>query len=143
MLHRFLRRFGALVMAVFMAVTVTSAQSGTGWEYDESTKTLTLSGDVVDWSGFCAYDVEKVVFAENFNVAEIPSRAFGGWSSLSVIEIPDCVRSIGEGAFAYCGGLTSISLPEGLQSIGARAFYECTFTSVTLPASLKRIIAVR
>ena len=83
--------------------------------------------------------MEKVVFADDFNVAEIPSGAFAEFVALKEIEIPDCVKSIGEDAFADCGGLTSISLPEGLQSIGARAFYECTFTSVTLPASLKRI----
>ena len=144
MVHRLLRRFSMLVVAVFMAATVTSAQSGTGWEYDESTKTLTLSGDEVDWSGFADYPyhvkVENVVFTKTFNVSEIPSLAFNGFILIREIEIPDCVTSIGGRAFDCCVALTSINLPEKLQSIGSMAFEWCnSLTSVSLPASLNRI----
>ena len=114
-----------LVVAVFMAATVTSAQSGTGWEYDESTKTLTLSGDEVDWSGFADYKekAESVVFDNGFSVETIGSKAFYGFSKLKQIEIPNCVKSIGDMAFYECA-LTSVIFSDGLQSIGKQAF--CT-----------------
>ncbi len=130
-----------LVVAVLMAAGIASAQSGTGWEYDETTRTLTLSGDKIDeidWS--YRGSVEHVVFAKDFSVAELPSSVFLLLSSLKEIEIPDCVTSIGDNAFSGCSSFSFVSLPDGIQSIGVGAFSWCEdLTSVSLPASLKRI----
>ena len=60
-------------------------------------------------------------------------------SSLTSINIPESVTSIGALAFYYCTSLTSIIIPESVTSIGALAFYNCTslttiiFTSETVP----------
>ncbi len=141
MVHRLLRYFSMLVVAVLMAAGIASAQSGTGWEYDETTRTLTLSGDKIDeidWS--YRGSVEHVVFAKDFSVAELPSSVFLLLSSLKEIEIPDCVTSIGDNAFNSCSSLTTVSLPEGLESVGDHAFSSCySLTSVSLPEGLESV----
>ncbi len=54
--------------------------------------------------------------------------------------IPNCVTSIGDGAFYGCTGLTSITIPNSVTSIGESAFYGCTgLTSVTIPNSVTSI----
>ena len=54
--------------------------------------------------------------------------------------IPEGVKSIGMGAFAYCTGLTSVIIPEGTVGINDSAFFNCSdLTTVTFPRSLKRI----
>ncbi len=45
--------------------------------------------------------------------------------TLTDIVIPDCVTSIGEGAFEDCDNLTSIEIPGSVKSIGDDAFYKC------------------
>ncbi len=48
--------------------------------------------------------------------------------------IPDGVKTIEGGAFAYCKKLTSITLCDGIETIGSRVFLGCSaLTSVTLP----------
>ena len=52
--------------------------------------------------------------------------------SLTSIEIPEGVTSIGEWAFASCSSLTSIVIPRSVTSIGDYAFSSCsTLTSFT------------
>jgi len=60
--------------------------------------------------------------------------------SLSAVNIPDTVTTIGVGAFYSCTCLTSISLPANLTTIGVAAFELCTgLTSIRLPANLTTI----
>ena len=84
------------------------------------------------------------------------------YSSLTSVEIGDCVSSIGEstfqfyeltdvtmgnnvtsigaGAFNFCESLTSITLSNNLETIGNRAFTDCiSLTSVELPNSVTAI----
>ena len=63
-----------------------------------------------------------------------------GANDLVAINIPASVETINTKAF-YKSGLEEITFEEGchLQTIGDDAFYECNFTSITLPASLKEI----
>ena len=46
-------------------------------------------------------------------------------NSLTSIELPSGITSIGAGAFEYCSSLASIELPSSVTSIGAWAFSEC------------------
>ena len=46
---------------------------------------------------------------------------------------------IGAGAFEYCRSLTSINLPNSVESIGVLAFASCALTSIELPSKLKTI----
>jgi len=64
----------------------------------------------------------------------IPDRAFSDCKSLTSVEIPDSVTSIGVSAFSNCKSLTDVKLPAGLTSIEEVAFAYCEkLTSVEIP----------
>ena len=56
----------------------------------------------------------------------IPYGAFYNCESLTNVNLPDSVTSIGEEAFYNCTGLTSITIPDSVKSIGGWAFDGCT-----------------
>ena len=65
---------------------------------------------------------------------------FGYCSSLTSINIPNSVTSIGGGAFINCSGLTSVTIPNSVTSIEDGAFWGCSsLTSVTIPNSITSI----
>ncbi len=74
------------------------------------------------------------------NCKVIYEYAFDGCSSLTSIEIPDSVTSIGGCAFASCSSLTSIEIPDSVESIGEYAFDGCSsLTSIEIPDSVTSI----
>lgn len=74
------------------------------------------------------------------NVTAIPEGAFDGrnkTNSISSIDLPQTVTSIGATAFISCGSLKSITIPGSVTSIGSNAFQWCiSLTSVTIPGSV-------
>lgn len=58
------------------------------------------------------------------NVFGSPSSA-SNWRLTGVLEIPEEVISIGEGAFYNCSSLEGIIIPESVESIQRDAFYQC------------------
>ena len=56
----------------------------------------------------------------------IPTKAFYNCSSLTHIEIPNSVTSIGTSAFYNCSSLTSIKIPNSVTSIGNNTFLKCS-----------------
>ena len=55
-------------------------------------------------------------------------------SAEGAVEIPDCIRSIGNYAFSGCKGITSVRIPDSVAEICAGAFADCTgLTAVELP----------
>ena len=57
-----------------------------------------------------------------------------------VVSIPNCVTSIGEHAFAWCGNITEINIPDSVTEIGNTSFEFCTaLRKVTIPGSVKSI----
>ena len=58
---------------------------------------------------------------------------------LPIMELPNSVTSIGDGAFYSCK-CTSITIPNSVTSIGEYAFFECSsLTSITIPNSVTTI----
>ena len=62
------------------------------------------------------------------------------YSSITSIEIPNSVRTIGMYAFAMCANLTSANLPTGLTTINSSLFLNCSkLTSINIPEHVKTI----
>jgi hypothetical protein len=117
------------------------------WDYDDSTGTLTISGngnmddynfgDETPWYEFNS-DIMSVVITNG--VTNIGNSAFEGCSSLADVTIPDTVTTIGYSAFYECSSLKNVTIPNSVTSIGERAFIYCTcLTNVTIPNSVKSI----
>lgn len=69
-------------------------------------------------------------------------RGYGSFSGTSIanIVLPKAIKSIGNGAFAYCDELKSVKIPNGVSSIESHAFRDCTsLTSVLIPDSVTSI----
>ncbi len=72
-------------------------------------------------------------------VAEICFSAFNG-CSLTSINIPNSVTSIGSGAFCYCSNLTSVTIPNGVELIASYTFGYCQgLKSITIGSGVKEI----
>ncbi len=85
--------------------------------------------------------IETVIVEEN--VKSIGSYAFYGLNNMTSITLPSSMRmGIGMEAFASCSSLTSIDIPNGIDSIGYGAFHNCSgLKSVSIPDSVTRIDA--
>lgn len=66
--------------------------------------------------------LESVVFEENSQLTTLKQKAFINCTSLSSIELPDSVETIGNQAFYQCTSLTNITLPANLITIGDSCF---------------------
>ena len=74
------------------------------------------------------------------SVNYIDERAFGNCTSLTSIELPNNLISIGQGAFAFCKALTSVDLGNSVEDIGTQAFVLCeSLSSIILPNTVKYI----
>ena len=74
-------------------------------------------------------------------IALLPNYAFKDCYSLTSVNIPDSVTTIGESAFGWCYSLTSVNIPDSVTEIGYQAFRECdSLTSVNIPDSVTTIV---
>ncbi len=74
------------------------------------------------------------------SVTSIGFRAFQGCTGLTSIEIPNSVTNIADDAFACCAGLTGIVIPNSVTSISCGAFFMCTgLKSIEIPSSVTSI----
>ena len=72
-------------------------------------------------------------------LTSIEAKAFAE-TNMEALDIPENVKSIGEGVFRGCTNMKSISLSDSLQEIGENAFYSCTLLrEVMIPASVREI----
>lgn len=122
-------------------INVSAETSGTGWSFDETTGTLTITADngTTAWRSSCDKKlVQSVKIQEGVN--SIGGSAFSGCTALVSIEIPDSVKSIGSQAFTSCYKLKSVKIPNGVTSIGLMAFWDCLdLASIEIPNSVTSI----
>jgi len=80
-------------------------------------------------------DIDGVLFnKEGTELMAFPPGRGGSYT------VPDGVKTIGGGAFAYCDFVTSITLPSSVASLDREAFLECDrLAQLTLPGSLERL----
>lgn len=101
--------------------------SGTGamQDYDYSNK--------APWDEQKRYMILSVVVQDG--VTHIGNGAFSECYSLTSIELPGSVATIGEDAFSNCG-LTNVTLPEGVTRIEDYAFHNCNdLVCITVPST--------
>lgn len=73
-------------------------------------------------------------------VTSIGNYAFYEHSELQSIELPDTIRSLGLGSFAWAESLTSIRIPEGVTAIPEDCFWAClAMVEISLPSTVKTI----
>lgn len=89
----------------------------------ESVDLAQIDNTTIPASCFKSSTIKTVILP--LNLEAIPDNAFYE-SSITSIEIPGTVLSIGVSAFEGCSSLAgNLMFPEGLQTIGERAFYQC------------------
>lgn len=82
----------------------------------------------------------KFSFGNACKLEALPTYCFGGCESLTEIEIPQSVKTIGDGAFFRCSSLEGIELPESVTIIEDGAFGGCeSLAYVTLNPNLEII----
>ena len=133
----------------FIGIATSGDTGDCEWEYDMSSRTLTISGngDMADygfipganepvptpWSGL---DIQKVIIEDG--VTSIGQDAFI-FTNVYDVEIPDSVTSIGTNAFNGCGALDFVMLPHNLESVGAYAFYNTSLREIEIPSTVTSI----
>ena len=89
---------------------------------------------------YCCYTKYGRYSFEYTSDDERSDFAFKDCRSLTSLNLPSGITSIGEDAFYECSGLTNLVLPSSVTSIGNNAFSSCHgLTSITLPSSVTSI----
>jgi len=116
-----------------LTISVSAASGSCGdnavWEYNVSTKTLTISGtgdmkdyedfgNVSPWHDFCT-DIQKIIVNEG--ITALGNCSFQGCLGLKEINLPESLKRIGEYALGF-SGITEIYIPENVEYIGEGAF---------------------
>lgn len=136
----------ALVLILFPTVRAAQSSGTCGdltWVFDESTKTLTISGQgrmaTSDWPfSSVSQSVENLVIQPG--ATYIGEQAFESFRNLKSVSIPGTVEVIDDFAFYGCGSLERIVIPEGVQEIGDDIFVFCNkLKDVSLPQTLTYI----
>lgn len=133
-----------------------SCGDSTYWNYDSTTKTLTISGTgtmknysssklgytgksitTAPWRTY--YNQIEEVVVEN-GVTNIGQFAFTNCNKIKTAYIADTVENIGYEAFSYCSSLNQIELSKNLKVIGSCAFWGCNnLREIRLPNTVTDI----
>ncbi|MDE6776094.1 MAG: leucine-rich repeat domain-containing protein, partial [Ruminococcus sp.] len=72
-------------------------------------------------------------------VDEVGIMAFAGCTSLEEVNFAECTLSVELAAFMSCKSLSSVELPKYLKSIGQSAFQDTALTKVKIPSGVESI----
>lgn len=126
------------------------APAAIGFDWDETTKTLALTGvgamqdyalgedesNMLPETPWSAYHdkAQTVVIGEG--ITHVGAVSFAAFEALETVILPSTLTSIGDYAFAYCTSLASADLPSGLTAIGEGAFAINSLANVVIPAGV-------
>ena len=86
------------------------------------------------------YSVTIPARINDLPVTSIGDEAFKNYTSLTEIEVPNSVESIGNRTFSGCINLKNIIIPKGVKSIGDETFKYCmSLTGIEIPDSVESI----
>ena len=80
------------------------------------------------WYNYCSY-FKTITIGEG--ITTVAAGAFGGdsntnpYATVTTVNLPSTLTTIGDNAFAYCTGLTSLTIPASVTTVGANAFNQC------------------
>lgn len=145
----------AFSMNIGIAVAATSGTCGNNatWNYNTTTKTLTISGSgatkdynaAISKAPWTSYKEEITTLVVGNGITEIGNYNFYNCTALTSVTLPNTLEVLhgmgtmttSYGCFQGCTALQKITLPEGLTTIQNCAFKDCTaLTSIKLPNSL-------
>ena len=93
-------------------VTGSTAVELTGYETEPT--------DILDIPATVTYE------GKSFNVTAIKESAFSNCSKITLLTIPNTVKTIGKNAFYLCTGILEVTIPESVTKIGDFAFQWCS-----------------
>ena len=93
-------------------VTGSTAVEVTGYETEPT--------DILDIPATVTYE------GKSFNVTAIKESAFSNCSKITLLTIPNTVKTIGKNAFYLCTGILEVTIPESVTKIGDMAFQWCS-----------------
>ena len=128
-------------------------QSSYVFDYDDQTKTLTITGQgalpdipmfenpsdllaASPWLSVAA-DAENLVIGDG--ITRIGDFNFALMTELTTVTLPASLTAIGDYAFAYCTKLRNITLPAGLTQLGGGAFVANDLQSIDIPAGVQTL----
>lgn len=85
------------------------------------------------------YIIPSTLVSVTITDSNVPEYAFSQCSNIQTVTIGNAAV-VYDNAFSYCSSLTQVNLPETLTSIGENAFYNCaSLSQIELPSSLTNI----
>ncbi len=90
------------------------------------------------YSGSVVIPSQVTYDGNTYSVTSIGNEAFY-CGTITSIDIPNTITSIGKDAFNNCASLTSIEIPNSVTSIGELAFRGSSLTSIEIPSSVTSI----
>ena len=146
-----------MLLAVFLVLPASATQysgtcgEGVTWNYDATTKTLTISGqgrmddypataDDSHMAPWYVYRDEITTVIIDSGVTYIGDYAFTRCSALTDVTIADTVTELGGGVFFSAKGLRQIVIPESVTKMGKWTFSSCSsLENVVLPRYIDEI----
>ena len=116
--------------------------SNISWTLKDGVLTITGTGDMKPGTAMPWNIYKNLIHTVTIGsgITSIPANAFGMFTTLTKLNLPATLETIGDGAFATCSALTEVVIPEGVKSIGAAVFIDCgSLTTVHLPATLAEV----
>ena len=114
------KEFSGLQAKGFSSFTVDNLNYRvTGSTAVELTGYVTRPTGILDIPATVSYE------GKNFDVTAIGKSAFGYCSGITLLTIPNTVKTIGVNAFCFCSGILELTIPDSVTKIGNYAFSYC------------------